>query len=66
MAAPIKISEEQIAFLARFARRGWMAYPRLDPEEQIAVDLAIRKRWLRRELSEVQFTRFGHRANGTD
>jgi hypothetical protein len=62
MPAPIKLTEKQIAFLARFAPRGWMAYPRDDADEQEAVELALRKRWLRRELSEVQFTARWHRA----
>ncbi len=66
MPAPIKISDEQVAFLRRFERRGWMAYPRQDEDEQIAVNLAIRKRWLRREGNEVQFTGVWHRAMGTD
>jgi hypothetical protein len=46
MGKPLQISDEQIAFLARFAPRGWMAYPRDDTDEQVAVDLALRKRWL--------------------
>jgi hypothetical protein len=61
MGKPLHISDEQVAFLARFAPRGWMAYPRDDADEQAAVDLALRKRWLRRELSEVQFTSRWHR-----
>lgn len=43
-------------FLSRFVGRGWLHATRDDPSEQRAVDLGLRKRWLRRELSEVHFT----------
>lgn len=50
------------SFLARFAGRGWLHGTRDDPAEQAAVDLGLRKRWLRRELSEVHFTPKGRQA----
>lgn len=65
MGKPIDISDAQVAFLARFAPRGWMAYPREAEDEQVAVDLALRKRWLRRERGEVQFTSRWHRAQNS-
>lgn len=43
-------------FLARFVGRGWLHGARDHPDEQEAVDLGLRKRWLRRELGEVHFT----------
>lgn len=53
---------EMRAFLARFIPRGWLHGTRDDKLEQEAVDLGLRRRWLRRELSEVHFTPKGRRA----
>ena len=50
------------AFLSRFTGRGWLHGTRDDADEQAAVDLGLRKRWLRRELSEVHFTPKGRQA----
>lgn len=49
-------------FLNRFVGRGWLSAVRADAFEQEAVDLGLRKRWLRRELSEVHFTPKGRTA----
>jgi hypothetical protein len=62
MAAPLTVSDRQRAFLLRFVNRGWLHGTREDAEEQAAVDLGIRKRWLRRESSEVHFTPLGRTA----
>lgn len=59
MGAAIVISDQQRAFLVRFIARGWLHGTRDSAEEQAAVDLGLRKRWLRREGSEVQFTSKG-------
>jgi hypothetical protein len=53
---------EHIAFLARFVSRGWLHAAREDRDEQAAVDLGLRKHWLRRELSEAHFTPAGRAA----
>lgn len=49
-------------YLARFAGRGWLHGTRDYPDEQEAVDLGLRKHWLRRELGEVHFTPKGRAA----
>ena len=59
MGAAIVVSDRQRAFLVRFVGRGWLHATRENAEEQAAVDLGLRKRWLRREGSEVQFTSKG-------
>ncbi|MGY3581930.1 hypothetical protein ACVIGB_001147 [Bradyrhizobium sp. USDA 4341] len=56
MAAAIVVSDCQKSFLLRFVNRGWLHGTRESVEEQAAVDLGLRKGWLRRELSEVHFT----------
>lgn len=56
MGAPLVITDQQKAFLQRFLGRGWLHGTRDSAEEQAAVDVGLRKRWLRRELSEVHFT----------
>jgi hypothetical protein len=62
----MKLTEAQIsearAFLCRFVDRGWLHGTRANTAEQAAVDLGLRKRWLRRELSEVHFTPAGRAA----
>lgn len=50
------------AFLARFSTRGWLHAARADADEQTAVDLGLRRKWLRRELSEAHFTPAGRSA----
>lgn len=62
MGKPLAITEDQSAFLARFAGRGWIHAVRDDAFEQLAVDLGLRKRWLRREGNEAHFTPAGRRA----
>jgi hypothetical protein len=64
MAKPLTLTEDQKAYLARFIGRGWLSTTRETAEEQAAVDLALRKRWLRRELGEAHFTPAGRRALG--
>lgn len=59
MAKRLTITASQMRFLARFVARGWLHGTREDPNEQAAVDIALRKKWLRRELSEVHFTPAG-------
>jgi len=54
--------ENHKTFLNRFVGRGWLSGVRGDAFEQEAVDLGVRKRWLRRELSEVHFTPAGRAA----
>lgn len=54
-----KLTETQRAFLSRFVIRGWLHATRDDDMEQQAVDMALRKRYLRRELSEAHFTPAG-------
>lgn len=54
-----KLTEADCTFLSRFVSRGWLHGTRDNADEQRAVDLALRKRWLRRELSEVHFTPAG-------
>lgn len=49
-------------FLSRFVARGWLSATRAMTNEQYAVDLGLRKRWLRKELSEVHFTPAGRAA----
>lgn len=57
-----RLTEAQTAFLARFIPRGWLHAIRDDADEQAAVDAALRKRYLRRELSEAHFTPRGRAA----
>lgn len=52
----LQLSTDHQTFLARFIGRGWLHADRDEPIEREAVDLALRKRWLRREGSEVHFT----------
>jgi hypothetical protein len=54
--------EEARRFLSRFVSRGWLSANRECIEEQFAVDLGLRRRWLRTELSEAHFTRAGRAA----
>jgi hypothetical protein len=56
------MDESQMMFLRRFVPRGWLHGTRDDVNEQSAVDEGVRKRWLRRELSEVHFTPKGRRS----
>lgn len=62
MSRRLVLSEAQRAFLARFIGRGWLHGRRDDTIEQEAVDIGLRKRYLRRELSEVHFTPAGRTA----
>lgn len=62
MGAAIVVSDQQRAFLVRFVGRGWLHGTRESAAEQAAVDVGLRKRWLRREGSEVQFTQKGRMA----
>lgn len=62
MTSPSMTQDGCKIFLARFVGRGWLAAKRENPDEQAAVDMALRKRWVRRELSEVHFTPAGRRA----
>lgn len=57
-----KLTELEMAFLSRFVARGWLHGTRQDEAEQSAIDKALRKRWLRKELSEVHFTPAGRAA----
>lgn len=59
MSKPIVLTTSQVSFLSRFIDRGWIHATREDPDEQTAINLGLRKRWLRRELSEVHFTPAG-------
>lgn len=59
MGKRLTLTAPQTRFLLRFVARGWLHGTREDPNEQAAVDIALRKRWLRRELSEVHFTPAG-------
>lgn len=59
MSAP---AEKHTAFLGRFISRGWLHGAREDQDEQDAVNIGLRKRWLRREMSEVHFTPKGRAA----
>lgn len=63
---PAKLTEAQAAFLARFVSRGWLHAIREEADEQVAVHIALRKRWLRRELNEAHFTPAGRAALGTE
>lgn len=58
----MRLTEAQTAFLSRFVTRGWIHATRDDPDEQVAIDIALRKRYLRRELSEAHFTPAGRLA----
>lgn len=66
MGAILVLSEQQKAFLARFVGRGWLHGIRENAEEQVAVDLALRKRWLKREMREMHFTPKGRTALAGD
>lgn len=57
-----RLANVHLTFLARFVARGWLHAVRDDADEQRAVDYGLRKRWLRREMSEVHFTPAGRRA----
>lgn len=57
-----KLTEAHTAFLIRFVPRGWIHATRDDAVEQEAIDIALRKRYLRRELFEVHFTPAGRTA----
>ena len=61
-----RLTETHSAFLNRFVPRGWLHATRADAIEQEAVEIALRKRYLRRELSEVHFTPAGRRALAGD
>lgn len=56
-----KLSDER-SFLARFVARGWLSATREDPAEQAAVDAGLKRRWLRKELSEAHITPAGREA----
>jgi hypothetical protein len=62
----MKLTEAQIkqarTFLCRFVERGWLHRLRDNSAEQRAVNLGLREKWLRRELSEVHFTPAGRAA----
>lgn len=60
--AKLTLTTQEVQFLNRFVSRGWLHGTRGDATEQSAVDKALRKRWLRRELSEVHFTPAGRAA----
>ena len=62
MTSPLTRPEGALPFLSRFVDRGWLHGTRDDAREQEAVDYGLRKRWLRRELSEVHFTPAGRAA----
>lgn len=53
---PAFLTDDQRSFLRRFIGRGWLSAIRDDPWEQETVDLALRKRWMRREYNEAHFT----------
>lgn len=57
-----KLTKAHTDFLARFVDRGWLHATREDESEQQAVDLGLRRRWLRRELGEAHFTPKGRAA----
>jgi hypothetical protein len=56
------LTEAQRKFLNRFVARGWLSAIREDAFEQAAVDIALRKRYLRRQMSEAHFTPAGRSA----
>lgn len=58
----MRLTGAQTTFLGRFVVRGWIHAIRDDPDEQVAIDIALRKRYLRRELSEAHFTPKGRLA----
>jgi hypothetical protein len=58
----MKPTQAHTDFLARFVPRGWLHADREDAAEQEAVEIGLRKRWLRRELSEAHFTPAGRHA----
>lgn len=62
MGERVKLTEAQRNFLSRFVGRGWLHATREDADEQAAVDTALRKRWLRREMNEAHFTPAGRQA----
>jgi len=62
MARAIPISVLQRDFLRRFVDRGWLHADRSDFAERQAVEIGLRKRWLRREMREAHFTPKGRTA----
>lgn len=64
MPKALEISEEQKAELSRFVQRGWMHAEPDDDLRREAIKIALRKKWLRRELNEVTFTAKGRQALG--
>ncbi|TPK14117.1 hypothetical protein [Mesorhizobium sp. B2-5-11] len=58
----MKLTEAHRTFLNRFVSRGWIHAIRENPTEQEAIDIGLRKRYLRRELSEAHFTPAGRAA----
>jgi len=59
---PEKLTEAEARFLRRFVDRGWLHGTRDDEIEASAVAKGVRRRYLRRELSEVHFTPTGRLA----
>lgn len=49
-------TQRHIDWLCRFVARGWIHATRDDAFEQEAIDIGLRRRWLRRELGEAHFT----------
>lgn len=58
----MKATQAHTNFLSRFVSRGWLHADREDAAEREAVEIGLRKRWLRRELSEAHFTPAGRAA----
>lgn len=64
MPKPLDMTPEQMNELSRFVARGWMHAEPDDPVRRDAIEIGLRKRWLRRELNEVSFTPKGRAALG--
>lgn len=60
----VDLTDAACAFLGRFVGRGWIHAIRDDELEQAAVDLGLRRAWLRREGDEAHFTAAGRQHLG--
>ncbi|MCQ9157241.1 hypothetical protein [Acidomonas methanolica] len=54
-----RLDDNDITFLARFARRGWLGAGRDDEAEEQVCQRAVQVGYLRRSRSEYQFTTAG-------
>lgn len=64
MAKPLEMTQQQKDELSRFVVRGWMHAEPDDELRREAIEIGLRKRWLRRELDEITFTSKGRIALG--